>query len=263
MVRHEGKVAIVTGGASGIGAATARRLAADGAHVVVADIDGGRAEAVAGDIDGLGLQVDVSSPAANATMVDAARERWGRLDLAYLNAGIAPFGGVFDVEVEEFDRVIAVNLRGVFLGIKAVATAMRDAGNGGAIAVTSSVAGRRGIPATTAYAASKHGVIGLVKTNAIDLARHGIRINAVCPGTIDTPIIGPFHGDDETLVGVFGPLQAMGRVGRPEEIAAAVSFLLGDDASFMTGETLTVDGGQANMLHLSLSDAFMATAAGG
>lgn len=262
--KHEGRALIVTGAASGIGAATARRLAADGARVVCADIDGDGAAAVAAEVGGAALQADVSTPEANQAMVELALERFDRLDGAFLNAGVAPFGGVFDVDVEEFDQVVAVNLRGVFLGIRAVATTMRERGTpGGAIAVTSSVAGRRGIPATTAYAATKHGVLGLVKTTAIDLAQHGLRINAVCPGTIDTPIIGPFHGDEESLKGVFGPLQAMGRVGQPEEIGSAVSFLLSDDASFMTGEVLTVDGGQANMLHLSLTGAFMATVAGG
>lgn len=256
--RLEGRVAVVTGAATGIGAATARRLAADGARVALLDVSK-QVEAVAADIGDGAVAVlgDVSTPEANQALVDAAVERFGTVDAAFLNAGIASFGSTLDLPLEDFDRVVAINLRGVFCGLQAVGRAMADAG-GGAIVVTSSVAGRRGIPATIGYAATKHGVLGLVKTAAIDLAAHGIRVNAVCPGTIDTPILGPFHADEEQLDAHFGRLQALGRIGKPEEVGAAVSFLLSDDASFVSGEVLTVDGGQANMLHLHLSPAFMA-----
>jgi len=243
----QGKAALVTGAASGIGRASALELAREGARVACADLNGEGAEAVAKEItraggEAFGLRLDVADPADNTRAVAAAVKRYGRLQLAHLNAGVAATSNVLDTTLEEWNRTISINLSGVFYGLQASARAIRDAG-GGAIVITSSDAGLRGGGGMGSYCASKHGVLGLMKCAVGDLSQHKIRVNAVCPGVIDTPILGPLHKNKVFTEGPLAAAHPLGRVGQPEEIGRAVAFLLSDDASFITGVALSIDGG--------------------
>jgi NAD(P)-dependent dehydrogenase (short-subunit alcohol dehydrogenase family) len=251
--RVEGKVALVTGGASGIGRATAFAFAREGAKLIIADMqeDGGHQTVHMITEQGgeaIFIQVDVTSASAVEAMISQTVETYGRLDCAHNNAGIAGSGiaGTHraltaDYPDERWHQVIAVNLTGVWLCMKYELTQMLHQG-GGAIVNTASVAGLVGLPYASAYVASKHGVVGLTKTAALEYAQHGIRVNCVCPGYIATPMTALGMQDPERRARIMAS-EPIGRVGTPEEIAEAVVWLCSDAASFVTGHAMTVDGG--------------------
>jgi len=235
--RLEGKVAIVTGGARGMGEADARRLAAEGAKVVVADVLEEQGEALAAELgdDAIFVRLDVSDEASWAAALEAAEKAFGPVTVLVNNAGILSYAAVDQVDVADLKRVLDVNLVGVMLGMKAVVPGMKAAG-GGSIVNISSAAGLVPMVGLHAYTASKWGVRGVTKSAALELGHDGIRVNSIHPGGIATPMAG----DGE---GMSFDKQAMPRIGRPEEIAATVAFLASDDASYVTGAEVAVDGG--------------------
>lgn len=243
-MRIEGKTAVVTGAGQGIGAAIARLFAAEGARLVLADMRSGPAtglveEITSGGGEAVFVRADVTSDSDCKRMVDTAIERFGALDILVNNAGIAGKGTVTEATEELWDRVMAVNLKSIFLACRHAVPHMERAG-GGSIVCIASVAGMTGEMGQVAYNTSKHGVIGLVRCMAYDHAAAGIRVNAVCPGAIDTPLLSPLT--EERLTRLEG-LHMMRRLGRPEEIARAVLYLAGDESSFTTGAAMVVDGG--------------------
>ncbi len=242
----QNKVAIVTGAGSGIGAAIARELAERGAVVIAADLDLTAAQDVASEIRGDGgqahaIEVDVADPAAAERLVEFAVETGGALHLAVNNAGIGgPDEHVADYPLDGWKQVIDVNLNGVFYGMKYQIAAMLKTG-GGAIVNVSSILGSVGWAGASAYVTAKHGLIGLTKTAAIEYAQAGVRINAVGPAFIDTPLLSK-NLDEETL-GQLAGLHPIGRLGTSEEVSALTCFLLSDRAGFITGSYHLVDGG--------------------
>ena len=248
MYSMTGKVAIVTGASAGIGSATALAFANEGANVVLADIDVERGEKTAAEVAGIGVETmfvpnDVSVPGAAEELVHRAVADFGRLDYAFNNAGVegtsAPTAECTD---ENWTRVLAINLTGVFACMRAEIPSLLAAG-GGAIVNNASVAGLVGFAGTPAYSASKHGVVGLTKVAALDYAQQGIRVNAVCPGIVDTEMITRFTHNDPDVASQLLQTEPVGRMGEPTEIADAVVWLCSDRATFVTGQALAVDGG--------------------
>jgi 2-hydroxycyclohexanecarboxyl-CoA dehydrogenase len=241
-------VALVTGGASGIGAAAARRLAADGTRVAVGDLDADRARELAGDFDGLWLELDVTDDASVRACVEAVEAELGPVGALVNAAGIEGEGAFFvDSAPEQWDAVLAVNLRGVMAATHAVLRGMQERGYGRIVNVASE-AGRVGSQMSGPYSASKAGVIGFTKTIAREAGRFGVTCNAVAPGPIETPMLERTAAAGELgerLVRGMVSSTAMRRPGRPEEVAAAIAFLASEEASYVTGETLGVSGGLA------------------
>lgn len=243
--RFIGKVAFITGAASGIGRSTAIAFAAEGAQVAITDRSEDALERVRGEIEAAGgavlaLRCDVSVPDEVQVVVARTVERFGRLDCAFNNAGVenrpTP---VAEIELAEWDRILDINLRGTFLCMKHELAQMLCQG-GGTVVNTSSGAGIRGVAGGAAYAASKHAIIGLTRSAALDYAKSNIRVNAVLPGNIETPMMDRFTGGDlQKAI----DLEPVGRLGKPEEIAEAVLWMCSDLGSFVTGAAISVDGG--------------------
>ncbi len=244
----ENKAALVTGGASGIGLATVKAFAAEGAAVAIVDLDENKARAVAEDLVASGRQAiaigcDVADERSVAMMVDQVVSTFGRLDAAYNNAGVqAPAVEIADASGDDFDRVTAINLRGVWNCMKFELRQMRQQERG-AIVNCSSLGGLVGLPGRAIYHATKFGVIGLTKSVALEYASKGICINAVCPGVIETPMLATMLAKDPEAIKNILSNQPIGRLGRPEEVASAVLWLCSPAASFVVGHALAVDGG--------------------
>ena len=251
--RLEGKVALITGGGNGIGRATVLRFLDEGASVVFADLNQASAAETLELAGRTGKQARIDFVAADVaeeSQVEAAVERavarFGRLDCVFNNAGVAgAFGPITEIAVEDWDYTFAVLVRGVFLGMKHGARVMKKQGQGGAILSTASIAGLGGGDGPQAYSAAKAAVINLTRAVAIELAPERIRVNAICPGAILTPLL--HRGSPEAIQSVLEKLQPWPEAGRPEHIAAAALFLASEDARFVTGEALVVDGGLTAM----------------
>ena len=244
----DGRVAIVTAGGAGIGAATVRRFSREGASIVIADLSGTRAEAVAAEVrdtggKALAIKVDVADPEGVETVVKRACETYGRLDIMFNNAGHGELGLLDDTSIESWNRTIAVSLTSTFLGMKYCLPIMRQQG-GGVIINTASISGTGGDYGMSAYNAAKAGVINITRTAALENAQYNIRVNCVCPGGINTRVAQILGGDKaDDFRRIQGQAHPLGRMGEPEEIANTVLFLASDESSFITGEAVRVDGG--------------------
>ncbi len=248
MKKLEGKVAIITGASSGIGEATSTLFSQEGCSVVMADISDTKGKSLAESIKKSGgraiyVHADVSDPSQVENLVKAAVKEYGRLDIVFNNAGIeGPTTKTEDYPLEMFDKVININLKGVFYGTKYSVGELRKAG-GGAIINTASIAGLVGFTNLCAYAASKGGIVQLTRSTALEYAKDGIRVNAIAPGVIETPMVMRASESDPEMMEGVKKAHPIGRMGKPEEIARAALYLASDDSSFVTGTVLTVDGG--------------------
>lgn len=249
-IRFDGKVALVTGGAMGIGAATARLLGELGASVAVLDLNAARGAALVAEMQQLGQHAafyccDVGSLDAVNDAVKQAEARFGAVHLVASNAGIQRYGDVVSTSVETWDDTLRVHLQGCFHTLRAAVPAMLRA-RGGAVVVTGSVQSLTAVQNSAAYVTAKHALVGLVRSVALDFASRGIRANCVLPGTIDTPMLRAVAAeteDPEFLLRQCARMHPLGRIGQPEEVARSIAFLLSDWASFITGAALLVDGG--------------------
>lgn len=263
-----GRVAVVTGGASGIGRAIVARFAAEGARVVAVDLNADNGKSLLAEAEAEGLagsvcfeQADVSSEDDVARAVGRAGTEFGRLDVMVNNAGVGgAFGPITEVESDDWDYTFAVLVRGVFLGTKYAVRAMAEHGAGGSIINTASIAGLSGGAGPAAYSAAKAAVINLSRSNAVELAPSRIRVNAICPGIILTPLL--HQGREEQTRALLPEIQPWPDYGRPENIAGVALFLAGDDSTFVTGQAIAVDGGMtaigpdlANRLRTAPGDA--------
>ena len=246
MKRFEGKAVLVTGGAGSIGWATAQRFSAEGARVVLADLNGERATELSATLDGIGVGADVAEEAGARAAVEAVLEAFGQLDVVFNNAGISgPVSPVHEISPDDWDHVIRTNLRSQFLVLRLAARAMIAGGRPGAIVnMGSSMAGWDVLSASPGYIASKHAVTGLTRSAALDLAGYGIRVNAICPGVGETSLGVPAADRQGYLESVrrFADRIPLRRIGQPEDVAAAVAFLASDEARHITGADWLIDG---------------------
>lgn len=246
MARLDGKRALVTGGAVGIGAAIVDAFLAEGARVLVTDVDAAGLDALSGNERLVTLRADVSSASDWDRAVGLARERFGGLDILVNNAGIEALGTVEVVSEETWDRVMAINVKGVYLGVRAALPLLRE--SRGAVVNMASIAGLTGAAGNAVYVASKHAIVGLTKALALDHAGDGIRVNAVCPGAVDTPMVERVarlmgRGDVEAGYQMLRTMAPLGRLIEPAEVAVVVVHLASDEASFTTGMAYALDGG--------------------
>jgi NAD(P)-dependent dehydrogenase (short-subunit alcohol dehydrogenase family) len=243
--RLEGRVAVVTGGASGIGLATVRRLAAEGAHVVIGDLDPAAGKAAADEVGGLFVATDVTDRAAVENLFKHAFDTYGSVDIAFNNAGISPpdDASILDTGLEAWRKVQEVNLTSVYLCCKTAIPYMQRQGKGSIVNTASFVAVMGAATSQISYSASKGGVLAMSRELGVEFARQGIRVNALCPGPVNTPLLTELFAKDPERAQRRLVHVPMGRFGEPEEIAAAVAFLASDDASFMTASSFLVDGG--------------------
>jgi 3alpha(or 20beta)-hydroxysteroid dehydrogenase len=242
MGKLDGRVVFITGAARGQGEAEARLFTAEGARVVLADVLDEPGEKLAEELGALYIHLDVSREDDWTAAVAAAKDAFGRVDGLVNNAGILRFNELVGTPLEEFQLITQVNQVGAFLGIKTLAPEIEAAG-GGTIVNTASYTALTGMAYVGAYTASKHAILGLTRVAALELAGRGIRVNAVCPGAVDTPMSNPEGADPGAVEELYRTLVPLGRVGRPEEVARLALFLTGEDSSYITGQPFVIDGG--------------------
>ena len=243
--RLEGRVAVVTGGASGIGLASVRRLADEGARIVIGDVDPASGEAAAAEVDGIFVKTDVTSAEDVATMFRTAKESYGSIDIAFNNAGISPpdDDSILETGIDAWRRVQEVNLTSVYLCCKEVLPYMLEQGKGSIINTASFVATMAAATSQISYTASKGGVLAMSRELGVQFARSGIRVNALSPGPVNTPLLIELFAKDPERAARRLVHIPMGRFGEPSELAAAVAFLASDDSSFLTASNYLIDGG--------------------